>query len=214
MADWAEPVQTTELVLLPKSAPTPPVARMTAQVQSADAAADAVGIEHGGEELPALVLFDLAVGLVAADLLVEGVEKLLAGGGSGEGGAVVEGATEAAEIEQALGGAVEGHAHAVEEVDDGGGVFAHGLDGGLVGEEIAAVDGVVEVLVGGIALALQIFRRVDAPLRADGVRTLDGDDGEEIDGAAGFSDLDDCRESGKASADDDDSGCCHERTSS
>ena len=98
--------------------------------------------------------FDLAVGLVAADLLVEGVEQLLAGGGSGKCSAVVERAAEAAEVEQALGGAVEGHAHAVEQVDDARGGFAHGLDGGLVGEEVAAVDGVVEVLVGGVAFAL------------------------------------------------------------
>ncbi len=61
----------------------------------------------------------LPVGFVAADLLVEGVEQLLAGGGAGEGGAVVERAAEAAEVEQALGGAIEGHAHAVEQVDDG-----------------------------------------------------------------------------------------------
>ena len=79
----------------------------------------AFGVEDGGEKLPALVLLDLAFGLVAADLLVERVEQLLAGGGAGEGGAVVERAAEAAEVEQALGGAVEGHAHAVEQVDDG-----------------------------------------------------------------------------------------------
>ncbi len=91
-----------------------------AEVHGDDAAADAVGVEDGGEELPALVLGDLALGLVAADLLVERVEELLAGGGAGEGGAVVERAAEAAEVEQAFGGAVEGHAHAVEQVDDGG----------------------------------------------------------------------------------------------
>jgi hypothetical protein len=117
-----------------------------AEVHGADAAADAFGVEDGGEELPAFVLGDFAFGLVAADLLVEGVEELLAGGGSGEGGAVEEGAAEAAEVEEAFGGAVEGDAHAVEEVDDGGALVAHGLDGGLVGEEVAAVDGVVEVL--------------------------------------------------------------------
>jgi hypothetical protein len=59
---------------------------------------------------------------------------------------VEERATEAAEVEQAFGGAVEGDAHAVEQVDDGGALLAHVLDGGLVGEEVAAVDGVVEVL--------------------------------------------------------------------
>ena len=77
-------------------------------------------VEDGGEELPALVLGDLALGLVAAHLLVERVEELLAGGGAGEGGAVEERAAEAAEVEQAFGRAVEGDAHAVEQVDDGG----------------------------------------------------------------------------------------------
>jgi hypothetical protein len=42
------------------------------------------------------------------------------------------------------------------------------------------------------------------------VRTLDGDDGEEIDDAAGFGDLDDGGETGEASSDDDDAGCLHE----
>ncbi len=198
----------------------PPVARMMAsagkelelhgaEVERGDAARDAFGVEDGGEELPAFVLVDFAVGLVAADLLVERVEKLLAGGGSGEGGAVVEGAAEAAEVEQAFGGAVEGHAHAVEEIDDAGRGLAHGLDGGLVGEEVAAVDGVVEVLVGGVAFALEVFGGVDAALRADRVGALDGNDGEQVHVAAGFRDFDDRREPGEASANHDDSGCCH-----
>jgi hypothetical protein len=155
---------------LPKMAPLPPVARMMAsagkaaqlhgaQVEGGDAARDAFGVDDGGEKLPAFVLLDLAFGLVAAHLLVERVEQLLAGGCAGEGGAVVERAAEAAEVEQALGGAVEGHAHAVEQVDDGGRGLAHGLDGRLVGQEVAAVDGVVEVLVGGVALALQVLWR-------------------------------------------------------
>ena len=66
------------------------------------------------------VLGDLAFGLVAAHLLVERVEKLLAGGGAGKRGAVVERAAEAAEVEQPFGRAVEGNAHAVEQVDDAG----------------------------------------------------------------------------------------------
>ena len=104
------------------------------------------GVDDGGEKLPALVLLDLAFGLVAAHLLVERVEQLLAGGGAGKGGAVVERAAEAAKVEQSLGSAVEGHAHAVEQIDDGRRGLAHGLDGRLVGQEVAAVDGVVKVL--------------------------------------------------------------------
>ena len=82
----------------------------------------------------------------------------------------------------------------------------HVADGGLVGEEVAAVDGVVEVLADGVALALEVLAGVDAALRADGVRTLDRHDGEEIDGAAGLGDLDDGGETGEASSDDDDAG--------
>ncbi len=134
-----------------------------AQVHRGDAAGDALGVEDGGEELPAFVLVDFAFGLVAAHLLVERVEKLLAGGGAGERGAVIERAAEAAEVEQALGGAIEGHAHAVEQVDDGGRGLAHGLDGRLVGEEVAAIDGVVEVLGGGVAFALRFLAALMPP---------------------------------------------------
>ncbi|MCU1226923.1 MAG: hypothetical protein JWQ42_5016 [Edaphobacter sp.] len=162
-----------------------------AEIHGSDAAAGSLGVEDGGEELPAFVLGDLALGLVAADLLVEGVEELLAGSGSSEGGAVVEGASEAPEVEQALGGAIEGDAHAVEQVDDGWPLSCHVLDGGLVGEEVAAVDGVVEVLEDVVALALEVFGGVDAALGADGMRALDRNDGEEVDFAAGFGDLDD-----------------------
>ena len=106
-----------------------------------------LSVEHGGEKFPVLVLLDLAFGLVAANLLVERVEKLLAGGRSGKGGAVVESATEAAEVEQSFGRAIEGNAHAVEQIDDAGSGLAHGLDRRLVGQEVATVDGVVEMLV-------------------------------------------------------------------
>ncbi len=122
---------------------------------------------------------------------------------------LIERAAEAAEVEQAFGGAIEGHAHAVEQIDDGGRGLAHGLDGSLVGEEVAAVDGVVKVLRGGVAFAFEILGGVDAALRAHGVRTLDRDDGKQVDRAAGLGDFDDRRESGEPSANHDDFGCCH-----
>ena len=180
-----------------------------AQVHGRDAARHAFGVDDGGEKLPALVLLDLAFGLVAAHLLVERVEQLLAGGGAGKRGAVVERAAEAAEIEQPLGRAIEGHAHAVEQIDDGGRGLAHGLHRRLVGEEVAAVDGVVKVLRGGVAFALEIFGGVDAALRADRVRALDRDDGKQVDRAAGLGDFDDRRQARQPSANHDDSGCCH-----
>ncbi len=90
------------------------------QIEGADAAADALLVDDGGEELPRLVLGDLAFGFVAPHLLIERVQQLLARGGAGEGSAVVERAAEAAEVQQPLGSAVEGDAHAVEQVDDAG----------------------------------------------------------------------------------------------
>ncbi len=126
---------------------------------------------------------------------------MLAGRGAGEGGAIEERAAEAAKVEQSFGGAIEGHAHAVEQVDDAGGGFAHGLDRRLVGQEVSAVDGVVEMLPGGIAFTLQILGGVDAALGADGVRTLYRHDGEQVHLSAHLGDLDDGGKSGQAAAD-------------
>src|SRR5579863_807895 len=137
-----------------------------AEVHGGDAAADAGVIEDGGEECETFELFYFAFGFVAADLFVEGVEELLAGGGAGKGGAVIERAAETAIVEEAFGGAIEHDTHAIEEIDDGGGFVAHAFDERLIGEEIAAVDGVVEMLGGGVAFALLIFCGVDAALGA------------------------------------------------
>ena len=177
-----------------------------AQVERRDASSDAFGVEDSGEKLPAFVLLYFAFSLIAANLFVECVEELLSGGGAGKGGAVVERAAEAAEVEQAFGSAVERHAHAIEQVDDGRRRFAHGFDGRLVGEKVAAVNRVVEMLASGVAFALEILGGVDAALRAHRVRTLDGNDREQVNVAAGFGDLDDGREPGEASANHDDSG--------
>src|SRR5215471_6333004 len=67
------------------------------QVHGADAAAHAVGVEYCRQKLPVLVLFNFALGLVAAHLLIERVEKLLAGGSAGKCCPVVERSAEAAE---------------------------------------------------------------------------------------------------------------------
>ena len=95
-----------------------------------------------------------------------GGRVLVRGGGSaGEGGAVVKRASEAAKVQQAFGSAVEGHTHAVEQVDDTRCLVAHIFHRRLVRKEVATEDRVVEVLPGGIAFALQILGRVDAALR-------------------------------------------------
>ncbi len=172
-----------------------------AQVHGTNAATDSVGVEHGGEKFPVLEFTNLAFGFVAAHLLIERVEQLLTGGGAGEGGAIEERAAEAAEIEQSFGGAIEGHAHAVEQINDAGGGFAHGLDRGLVGQEVSTVNGVVEMLPGGIALALQILGGVDAALGAYRVRALYRHDGEQVNMSAHLGDLDDGGKARQAAAD-------------
>src|SRR5581483_4161531 len=129
-----------------------------AKVRRDDALAAAGVVLDEAEVLPALVLLDLALGLVAANLLIQGVKKLLPRRRAGKGGAVVERPAEAAEVDQPFRRAVEGDAHAVEQVDDVGRGVAHALDERLVREEIAALDRVDEVDLGVVALALRVDR--------------------------------------------------------
>src|SRR4051794_14672086 len=117
---------------------------------------------------------------------------------------MVEGAAEAAEVQQAFRCAIEGDAHAIEQIDDGRRGLAHVLDRRLIGEEIATVDGVVKVLPGGVAFAFKIFCCVDSALSAYRVRALYWDDREQIDGATFFRDLDHGREPGESAAHHDD----------
>jgi hypothetical protein len=140
-----------------------------AQVLGGDAAAHAVLVLDDAEELPAFVLLDQVPDFPAPDLLVQGVQELLAGGRSGVGGAVLEGSAESAEAKEPFAGPVERHAHAVEEIDDRGGSLGHAHDRRLVVQEVASRDGVFEVEVGRIALAAQVHRAVDSALGADGV---------------------------------------------
>ena len=94
-------------------------------VERHDPAAVSVGVAHEPQELPHLVLVDEPFHLEAADLLVERVQELLAGRRAREGGAVELRASEAAEVEQSLGRAVEHDPHTVEQVDDAGRRVAH-----------------------------------------------------------------------------------------
>src|SRR5439155_16892241 len=124
------------------------------------------------------VLDHPAFGFEAAYLLIERIQELLTGSGAGEGGAMEERAAETAEIEQAFGRAIEGHAHAIEQINDAGRGLAHLFYGRLVGEEVAAVNRVVKVLPGGIAFAFQVLGGIDASLRAYRMRALDRHNGE------------------------------------
>ena len=180
-----------------------------AQVHGADAAAHAASVEHRGEKFPVLEFLHLAFGFIAANLLVERVKKLLAGGRSRKGGAVIERSAEAAKIEQPLRRSVEGNTHAVEQINDAGRGLAHVFDGRLVGKKITAVNRVVKVLPGRIAFALQILSCVDAALRAYRVRTLHRDDGEEIDVCAHLRNLDNGGKPRQAATNDNDFWNCH-----
>ena len=205
----------TEFVDRPKTMPGPPVASITAipaerldphrdQIQGDDAAAVAVRVADEAQELPHLVLVDEALHLEAAHLLVERVEELLPGRRPGEGGAVESRSPEPPEVEETLRRAVEHHAHPVEQVDDPGGRVAHRLDRRLVREEVAAVDRVVEVDLGRVALPLRVDRSVDAALRAHRVAALDRHDREEVHGDAHLRRADGRHQPREPAADDDD----------
>ena len=101
--------------------------------------------------------------------------------------------------------AVERHAHAVEEVDDARRPVRHLVDGGLLRQEVAAVDGLLEVLpLAEALLACHVVAGVDAALGAHRVAALDGDDAEEVDLDAELGALDCSGKSGEAASDDDD----------
>src|SRR5262249_7108142 len=127
----------------------------------------------------------------------------------GKCGAVIERAAKAAIVEQPFRCAIEGDAHAVEKIDDSGSSVAHALDEGLVGKEIAAIDRVIEVLRGGVAFTLLIFRGVDATLRPARVRTLHRHNRKQLDGTTRFGHLDGGHQSRQTTTDNDDSRLVH-----
>src|SRR5579864_4289877 len=112
----------------------------------------------------------------------------------------MQSSAEATEIEQSLRRAIERHAHAVEQIYDPWCRLAHSFHWRLVGQEVAAVNGVVEMLPGGVALALQIFRGIDPALRTDRVRALDRYDGKQFHVPAHLGNLDDRRETCEAAS--------------
>ena len=151
--------------------------------------------------------------LPAADLLVERVEQLLAGRGAGEGGALEERAAEAALIAKAFRRAIERHAQAIHQVDDLRPPLGHFLDRRLMLQEVAAVDGVVEVQPLAVALLPRdVVDAVDAALGADAVRALDRRQAHQVDVDAQLGQLHRGRQPGQPAADDHDSLVCHEET--
>ncbi len=151
-----------------------------AQILGDDALADAVLVPDDAQELPELILFDLAVHFRPPRLLVQRIQQLLPRRRARIGRPVVLGAAEPPEIQQAFAGAVKHDPHAVQQIDNAGRMVAHMLDRRLVGEKVAAVNRVVQMLIGRIALAFRIDRAVDAALSADRMAALDGNKREQV----------------------------------
>ena len=80
---------------------------------------------------------------------------------------MVERTAESAEIQQTFRRTVKRHSHTIQQVDNCGRGLTHVLYGRLVGKKVSAIDGVVEVLPDGVALALQVLGSVNPTLRAD-----------------------------------------------
>src|SRR5579864_1409678 len=157
-----------------------------------------------------LVFGNPAFSFIAANLLVQSVEKLLARGCARKRGAMVQRAAKAPKIQQTLWRPIEGNAHAIQQIDNRRRGFTHGFHRGLVGKKVAAVDRVVKVLPGCVAFTLEVFGGIDAALGAYGMRSLDRHDRKEIYVTARFSNLDGCRQPCQPAAYHDNFWCrCH-----
>src|SRR2546423_5307503 len=137
---------------------------------------------------------------MAAHLFVQRVEKLLTRRSASECSAVMKRSAEATEIQQTFRSAREGNAHSVEEIDNRGSHLAHCFYGRLVRQKISAVDCVVEMLPGRIALAFGVHSAIDSALRADRMRALHGHNGEEVNRVTLFGNLHRCRQSCESAA--------------
>ena len=141
-------------------------------LERGDADDGALGVADQVERHP----LDEEIGARLDVLLVERVQHRVAGAVGGGAGAldrllaVVRGvAAERALVDRAVRVAVERHAEVLELVDDVRRLAAHELDRVLVAEPVAALDGVVEVVV-PVVLAHVAERSADPALRRDRVR--------------------------------------------
>jgi hypothetical protein len=106
---------------------------------------------------------------LTGELLVGAEQELLAGLAAGVEGSAHLGTAEAAVVEQAAVLAGEGHALGGHLVDDGHRLLSEAVDVRLTGPEVAALHGVVEEALDGVAVALVVLGGVDAALGGDGV---------------------------------------------
>ena len=146
------------------------VAGDRAGIQIADNDALRVAIDlHEIEHLGARKHFHSALVDFLFQSLIAADQELLAGLAAGVEGAGNLRAAEGAVIQQPAVFAGEGHALRDALVDDLVGDLGEAIDVGLAGAEVAALDGVVEKAVNGVAVVAVVFRGVDAALRGDGV---------------------------------------------
>ena len=146
-----------------------------------------------------------AGGDLALERLVGADQQLLAGLAAGVEGARDLHATEGAVVEQAAVLAGERDALRDALVDDVGADLGEAVDVGLPRAVVAALDGVVEEPVDGVAVLLVVLRGVDAALRGDRVRAARGVlVAERLDVVAGLAERGRRRGAGQAGADDDD----------
>ena len=168
-----------------------------------DTAADTLLVADDLDELPELVLLHAALDFPATNLLVERVQELLTRRGAREDRALVLLTAEVTEVEHALSRTRERHAHAVEHLDQLRRCLDHALDGELVGEEVAAIYRIIEMLIDGVMLPLRVHAGVDAALRAQGMGAFDRAVGEQVNLAACLADFQRSHKAGEAAAYDD-----------
>ncbi len=126
------------------------------------------------EHLGARVHLDVPRGDLPAEGLVGAEQQLLARLAAGVEGPGDLDAAEGAGVEQTAVLPCEGHALRDTLVDDLDGDLREPVDVRFPGPEVAALDGVVEQPVDGVAVVAVVLGRVDAALRGDGVGAARG----------------------------------------
>ena len=173
------------------------------QVAGDDAAGPAVDHDEV-EHLGARVHLDVARGDLPGQRLVGAEQQLLAGLAAGVERTGDLHAAEGAGVEQAAVLAGEGHALGDALVDDLDRDLGEPVHVGLAGAEVAALDGVVEEPVHGVAVVAVVLGGVDAALGGDGVGPARGVLVAELhDAVALFGERGAGRAAGQAGADDD-----------
>src|SRR5699024_7237512 len=110
-----------------------------------DTACTAFIINDSTEEFPSFIFVDETANSITSDLLIKGVQKLLACCRTGECRPVVQRSAETPEIKQPFRCPVEHDTHAVEQMYDFRSCFRHCLDRRLVGKEVTAVNRIIKV---------------------------------------------------------------------